>query len=169
MNKYILSIITCFILFATTNSFAQKVGYVDTQSLIQAIPEVKEANTNIETYKAQLQKKGQEMVKALQAKYQDLERRQAQGDISPKQLEAEASKLKEEEATLAQFEQTSSEKILKKSETLLKPLRDKIQQAIDDVASENGFAYIIDSSFGVILYADPSADVGTLVKAKLGL
>ncbi len=169
MKKFIIACTFLLGVFCTSSIQAQKVGYVDTQSLIQSIPEVKEANSNIETYKAQLQKKGQEKIKALQTKYQDLERRQAQGDISPKQLEVEASKLKEEEAALGEFEQSSQEMIIKKSETLLKPLRDKIQAAIDEVASENGFAYIIDSSFGVLLYADPSADVSALVKAKLGL
>lgn len=170
MKKLLITLSFAILGFAlNTTLTAQKVGYVDTQALIQDIPEVKEANSNIETYKTQLQKKGQEMVKALQTKYQNLERKQANGEISPKELEVEAAKLKEEEQALAQFEQTSQEKIMKKGETLLKPLRDRIQKAIDEVASENGYAYIIDASIGVLLYADPSSDVGAMVKAKLGL
>lgn len=170
MKKLLITLSFAILGLAMNNTLtAQKVGYVDTQALIQDIPEVKEANSNIETYKTQLQKKGQEMVKSLQAEYQALERKQANGEISPKELEVEAAKLKEKEQALAQFEQSSQEKIMKKGETLLKPLRDRIQNAIDEVAAENGYAYIIDASIGVLLYADPSADVGAMVKAKLGL
>lgn len=148
---------------------AQKFGYVDTQEIIEQLPEVKEANSNIETFKSQLQSKGQDMLKALQAKFQDLTKRQQQGDISPVQVETEAAKLKEEENKILLFEQESQQKIIKKSEDLLRPIRDRIQKAIDDVAAENGFTYIFDYSTGLVLYGDESANVMSLVKAKLGL
>lgn len=148
---------------------AQKFGYVNTQDLLQNLPEVKEANSNIEAYQTQLQKKGQEMLQSFQAKYQDLERKQAQGEISPKQLEVEAQKLKEEENKILEFDASSQQKILEKSETLLSPIRDRVQNAIDAVASENGFDYIFDYSTGFILFADESADVSSMVKSKLGI
>ena len=168
MKKYLLFTLLLAI-GVVTDSVAQKFGYVDTQEIIELIPEVKEANAEIETLKTQLQKRGQEMLQALQVKYQGLERREAQGEISPKQLETEAAKLKQEEGTIVQFEQESQQKILQKSESLLAPIRDRIQKAIDDVAAENGFAYIFDYSTGFVLYADNATNVGSLVKAKLGL
>ncbi|MBL0100203.1 MAG: OmpH family outer membrane protein [Saprospiraceae bacterium] len=48
-------------------------------------------------------------------------------------------------------------------------MQDKITKAIKDVAAENNFLYIIDSGMGVVLYADPAADVTKLVKVKLGI
>ncbi len=167
-NLHIL--FTCILAICLTGTVqAQKFGFVNTQELIQGLPEVKEANSNIEAYQTQLQKKGQEMLQSFQAKYQDLERKQSQGEISPVQLEQEAAKLKEEETKILEFEQSSQQKILEKSETLLSPIRDKIQDAIDQVAAENGYDYIFDYSTGFILFADSTADVGALVKAKLGL
>lgn len=148
---------------------AQKFGYVNTQEMFQNIPEIKEANSNIETYKAQLQKKGQEMLQSLQTKYEALERKRAQGELSPKQLEVEAQQLQQEEMAIGKFEQESMDNINKKSETLLSPIRDRIQKAIDDVAAENGYTYIFDYGMGIILYADKSTDVSALVKAKLGM
>lgn len=146
---------------------AQKFGYINSQELIQNIPEVQEANSNIETYKTQLQKKGQEMVKALQTKYEGLERKRTKGELSPKQIETEAATLQAEEQGIMKFEQESQQNIANKSETLLKPIRDKIQNAIDAVAKENGYTYIFDYSMGIILYADEASDVSALVKAKL--
>lgn len=167
LSKYTL--VALLLLGSVITGYSQKFGYLNTQELIQQIPEVKEANTNIETYKTQLQKKGQDMVKSLQTKYQALEQKQGSGEISPKQLEVEAQELKKEEMKIAQFEQDSQQKIIDKSETLLKPLREKIQAAITAVANENGYDYIFDYSMGVILFADPSVDVSAKVKAKLGM
>jgi outer membrane protein len=165
------SVITLlFLALGMTSSMnAQKFGFVDTAEIVQSMPQVKEANANIETYRTQLQKKGQEKLKALQAKYGDLETKQGRGEISRVELEAEVAKLKQEEAELMKFDQESQEKIIAKSQKLLQPLTDQIQAAITEVASEQGYAYIFDSSTGFVLYADTAADCGPLVRAKLGL
>ncbi len=169
MKNFIqLFTVACFC-FLSLGLNAQKFGYINSQELIEQIPEVKEATSNLETYQNQLAKQGQDMLAKLQAKYQELERKQANGEISPKQLETEAAKLKEEETQLMAFEQSSQQKLLEKNNTLLAPIRDKIQAAIDDVAAENGFTFIFDYSTGFVLYADASTDVSGLVKAKLGL
>lgn len=167
MKKPIL-ILFCA-LFVSSVMTAQKVGYVNTQELIQSIPEVKEANSNIETYRTQFQKRGQDMLQNLQTKYVDLEKKHSRGEISPKQLEEEGAKLKLEEQNILKFEQESQQKILQKSEDLLQPLRNKIQAAIDQVAAEQGYQYIFDHSSGFVLYADKAADVSEVVKSKLGL
>ncbi len=169
MRNLLLTVL-CILSFAfASESFAQNFAYVDSQAIIEKIPEVKEANANIETFKAQLQKRGQEMLQALQQKYQALERREAQGEISPKQLEVEVQQLKTEEGKILQFEQDSQQKIIQKSEDLLSPIRDRIQQAIDDVADEKGYDYIFDFSTGFVLYANESTNVNSLVMAKLGI
>jgi len=169
MNRILKTISFSLVMLLAVSVNAQKFGYINTQELISQVPEVKEANSNIETYRKQLQDKYQNMIQSLQGKYQALEQKQAGGDISPKMLEAEAVKLKDEEKKIAEFEQSSQQKIVDKSETLLKPLRDKIQTAIDQVAAENGYDYIFDASLGVLLYADKTTDVSTLVKTKLGI
>lgn len=157
----------CLLMSISLN--AQKFGYINSQALIQQIPQVKEANAELETIKKQYEKQGQDKVASLQTKYQALERKQAQGEIAPKQLEVEAQALKQEEMEIAKFQQEIQQKLYEKSEILLKPIRDKIQNAINDVAKENGYDYILDQSMGILLYADESVDVSTLVKAKLGM
>jgi outer membrane protein len=166
-----LLILCSFVILCSfgTEATAQKIGYINTAELLQQIPQVKEANSNIETFRNQLLKKGQEMLGSLQNKYKELERKQAAGEISPKQLEIEAQGLKAEEAKIMEFDQSSQQKIFEKSETLLAPIRQRIQKAIDDVAAENGYSYIFDYSTGFVLYGDSSADVSALVKAKLNI
>jgi len=170
MNTIFKSLLLTVAFAALTISVqAQKFGYINSQELISQLPEVKEANAKIETLKKQLQKKGQDMIAALQTKYTDLQKKQTDGLLSPKQIETEAALLKEEETKLGQFEQTSQQKIYEKSEELLAPIQTRINNAIKEVAADNGYTYIFDSSLGLVLYADPGTDVSTLVKAKLGL
>jgi len=169
MKIVITNLIIAFAFLTTGSLQAQKFGYINSQELIQSIPEVKEANSNIETFKNQFQKKGQDMIKDLQAKYASLEQKRERGELSPKQLEVEAEKLKAEELQIMKFDQESQQQILKKSEDLLQPLRDRIQNAITAVAAENGYDYIFDFSTGIVLYADQSTDVSALVKAKLAM
>jgi len=166
-NSRLSVIICCFFLTVSLN--AQTLGYVDTQAIVQEMPEVKEANANIETFRNQLMKKGKDKLAALQNKYAELEKKQSRGEISPLQLDEQGAKLESEKQELIKFEQESQQNILSKSEKLLKPLRDRIQSAIDQVAAENGYSYIFDYSTGFLLYADQSVDVGNLVRAKLGM
>ena len=126
-KTFILSILFTFAAFFAN---AQKFGIVNSQEIISMLPEVKEASANIETFGNQLQKKYQQMITSLQAKYQDLERKQAQGEISPKQLEEEAKLLKDEESKLAQYEQSSQQQIVEKQNSLMQPIMERINEAI---------------------------------------
>lgn len=148
---------------------AQKIGYVNSQAIVAELPQVKEANANIDALKKQLGKKGQQMIEGLQAKYVELQQKQQKGDISPVQLEQEAAVLKKEEESIAKFEQSSQEKLMKKSQELLAPIQEKINTAIQDVAKEEGYDYIFDASMGSILYAAPSTDLADKIKSKLGI
>jgi len=165
--KKLFVIIT--LMFLASFGYSQKFAYINTQAILAEMPEVKQANDNIETFRNQLISLGQQKIEALQKKYRELEQKQKQGLLSPKQLDEEAAKLKKEEEQLAKFDQESQQRILEKNEELMKPIREKIQKAIDEVAKENGYEYIFDASMGFILYADPSTDVSDLIKAKLGI
>jgi outer membrane protein len=51
----------------------------------------------------------------------------------------------------------------------MEPMIEKANQAIEDVAKENGYTYILDTSAGTVLYFPESDDILPLVKTKLGL
>lgn len=150
---------------------AQKFGYLNSAALLQEMPEVKEAEANLETLQKQLQAKGQKMLDEFQSKYTELERKYSQGEISPKDLEGEKQLLQAEEAKLAQYEQEMQKQLLEKRETLLQPILDRVNDAIAAVAEEQGYNYIFDASpgVGVLLYADETTNVMNAVKARLGV
>ena len=166
MKKYFL--LTLSLAIATVG-FSQKFGYCNSGALLTSIPEVKAADSDLQAFQTQLTKKGQEMVKALQDKAAELNRKEQQGTISPKELEMQSAKLKEEQASIAQYEEEVYKKLAEKREELFKPILDRVNQAMADVAKENQFAFVFDQNTQVLLYADESLDVTKLVKAKLGI
>lgn len=157
------------LMVTATMAQAQKFGYINSQALLAEMPEVKQAEANLDALKKQLQKKGQQMLTSLEAKYKELQRKEAQGELSPKQLEGEAQTIKAEEVKIGQFEQDMQKQLLTKQEELMKPVIDRINNAIQSVAKEGSYTYIFDAVGGFILYADDNQDVTALVKAKLGM
>ena len=166
MKKYFLVALG---LTLATAGFAQKFGYCNSGALLTQIPEVKAADSDLQAFQAQLTKRGQEMVKSLQDKAAELDRKKEQGLISPKELETQGAKLEEEQAAIAKYEQEVYDKLAQKREELFKPILDRVNQAMADVAKENQFMFVFDLSSQVVLYADESLDVTKLVKTKLGI
>lgn len=148
---------------------AQKFGYINSAAILAEMPDVKEAESNLETLQKQLQARGEKMLQDFQVKYAELERRHSEGGIAPKDLEREAQKLQEEENKIVQFEQEMQRILLQKREELLQPILDKVNRAIKAVAEEGSYAYIFDASTGVLLYADENTDVTAKVRAKLAV
>jgi len=145
----------------------QKFAYVNSQELLQDLPEVKAADAEIKTLQQQMQKKGQEMFESYQAKAMELQKKRDAGELSPKQLEVEAEKLGEDEAKIRQFDTEMQTNIMKKQQELLGPIQEKVNKAIEDVAKSEGFTMVFDSSAGGVLYADESTNITSKVKAKL--
>jgi len=152
-----------------TVGYSQKFGFCNSGALLTSIPEVKAADSDLQAFQAQLTKRGQEMVKALQDKAAELDRKEKQGTISPKDLAEQSAKLKEEQEAIGKYEQEVYEKLAQKREELFKPILDRVNQAMSDVAKENQFLFVFDQTTQVLLFADESLDVTKLVKTKLGI
>ncbi len=166
MNRIVL---ICLMLLAmgTSPIVAQKIAYINSSALMQDLPEIKQADSNLSAFQTQLQKRGEQMVTALQTKYQDVAKKQSAGEISPKQLEEESAKLKEDEAKINQFEQDMNKQVAEKRQALYQPILDRINGLITEVAKSMGFDYVFDSSTGILLFADEKYDITADVKHKL--
>ena len=146
-----------------------KIGYINRVVLMQEIPDVKQANSNLEALQKQLQAKYEGMVKEFEQKYQDLAQKEQRGELSPKEVEEEGKKLQGEQTRIGQYEQEIQQQLVEKQNSLLKPIVDKMTAKIAEVAKEEGYTYIIDDSAGLLLYKDESLDITAKVKTKLGL
>lgn len=167
--KKILLLTFGLVMTLAVSSFSQKFGYINSSALLSELAEVKQADSNLKAFQTQLTKKGQEMVKELQDKAAELERKKELGTVSPKDYQTQAAKLQEEEAAIGKYEQEVYEKLAKKREEEYKPILDRVNTAMQEVAKENGYLIVFDSGTQILLYGDESLDVTPLVKTKLGL
>ncbi len=162
------SFLLAFMCF-TLNMNAQKFGYVNSQELLFMLNDVKVMQSNLEDLQKQLQKKGQQMLTAYQTQEQDAMAKKERGELSPVQEETVLKDLQAKQAELMTFEKEMQQKLIDKEKVLLEPILKKVNDAISSVATQEGYQLIFDTSTGVLLYADETQDVSSLVKAKLGI
>ena len=154
---------------ATAALTAQKFGYVNTALLLQDMPEVQAANSQLEAYQQQLMSEGQDKVKAFEAKVVQYQQAAAAGEMSQKQIAEKEQELATEQQSLAQLEQEVQNKILIKREELLTPILQQVDEAIQAIGNEGGYTFIFDASVqGAMLYAPEADDLIDEVRTKLG-
>jgi len=146
---------------------AQKYGYINSDALIAEMPKVKQMQPELESLQKILNKKRETMITDLQAKQQDAQRKYEQGLLSPADQETVQAQLVTGQQEIAAYEQTMQNDLLKKQQELLDPILKQVDDAIKQVAKENGYTMIFNSA--VLLYADEAQDVSAQVKAKLNL
>ncbi len=158
----ILAIIT---LFATGLVQAQKIASIDYESILSAMPEAKKMTTDLEAFS---KAKGDELNK--QAVAFEAEVKQYQTVDGPKMTEAQRTAKEEElqkkQQNLQQLQYTAQNDLSQKREAALKPLIEKVNNAVSKVAKANNFEFIIDSS--ALIYKG-GADATPLVKKELGI
>ncbi len=168
MRKYLtLMILAAFIGIASTVT-AQKIAFVNSSLLLQDMPQVKQAESEIQVLRTQLQKAYQNDVTKWQGKLQDLQRKEKQGEISPKMLQDEAKVLEDEQQGLIKKEQEMMGQLQEKENELLQPILNKVNDAIKKVAEANGYQAVFDAT-PALLYIDPVIDISELVRNELGL
>lgn len=169
--KKIFTIVMLSALFVmgTSDLMAQKFGYMNSTALLSEMPDVKQAQANLEALKTQLQKKGQQEIEKLQKDFQDVQRKYEQGLLSPKEQEEEGARLKTREQELAKTEQQMIQQLSEKEQSLMQPILERVNTVIKTIADEEGFTYIFDTSTGVLLFAEESMDVTDKVRQRLGM
>ena len=168
MKKVILSFIT--LIFISTYSFAQKMGYVDTDYILSNIPEYKAAQAEIDKISVDWQKE-------IEAKYAEIDKLykiyQAESvlltdDMKKKRENEIINKEKEVKDLQKQRFGVDGELFTKRME-LVKPIQDKVYNAVKQVAEKSGLAFIFDKSGQVsLLYSNSKYDKSEDVLNLLG-
>ena len=163
---FFVAILSCL----SIGLFAQKVGHINTGILLEGMPEVTSANSQLETFQKQLVSKGQQLVQGLQAEYNAFVAEAQKGTMAPKVQQEKQEALQKKQQEIAKYEQEVQAKITAKQEELLTPILTKVDNAIKAVGKEGGYLFIFDESVpNTILFADESLDITGAVKAKLGI
>jgi len=169
MKKILLLIVAITL---SLSAFSQtKYGYIDSEYILGNIPEYKEAQKELDRLAANWQK--------------DIEKRFASIDSMYKKYQVEAITLpenlkqKREEAIIkAEQDVKDLQKkrfgkdgdLFKKREELVKPIQDRVFNAIEALAKDRGYGFVFDTAGSMtIVYADPKFDLNDMVMQRLGI
>ena len=154
----------------SASAFGQdlKFGHVNIQKLVTELPDKLAADKKLQNEANKLEQNLKVMNEELDAKYTDYMQKR---DTLPELIRATKEKeLQEISERLKNFQMLAQQNIQQQEQQLLQPIIEKIQKAIDEVGSENGFIYIFDISSRVVIYhSEQSKDVEELVKAKMAV
>ncbi|MDY6436580.1 MAG: OmpH family outer membrane protein [Bacteroidales bacterium] len=148
------------------NAQGQKIGYVDSQSIIDMMPESAKIQQDLQAYYGELQAELQAMATEYQNKLRDYEANSAtMSNILRQSKEKEIVDL---QGRIQDFQNNAESDFAAKQEELSKPMLDKIKKAIDDVVKAKGMAYVFEKTV-ILSIGDTAIDITADVKAKLGL
>jgi outer membrane protein len=146
---------------------AQKVAHINLDSLISIMPESKTAQAAVQEYAKQLEAEVTKMQAELQAKYEEYQLKSK--DWAELVRASKEKELNDLNQRIQDFQQQAQQDYQKKSAELSKPVYDKAKKAIDQVAKENSYKYVLDTSTGLVLYNEATDDIIGLVIKKLGI
>ncbi len=156
-------------LFIVGSFYAQaqsKVAHINTQELVESMPEMINAKSELEKLAKTYETDIQAMATELQNKI-----KQYDAESSTKTDEENGKRLQEVqsmEQSIRQYQGQAQQDLQKKEIELLKPITEKAKAAILKVGNDQGFNYVLDSSQGQGVIMANGKDLLADVKAELG-
>ena len=161
----------CMAFLVSGSLFAQKFGYVDTDYVLSKMPDYQKAQAELDKLSMEWQNEIQEMAKSIEGLYASLKAEEVL--LTNEMKEQRAEEISKKEAAMKEYQNEifgfSGLYFLKKEE-LVKPIQDKVFEAVEKVARENRLAMIFDKAADlVMIYTDPRYDYTDFVLDELGL
>ena len=160
----VLFFLSCGVAFAQA-----KIGYVDSQTIMQRLPEGQDAQRQLDALVAQWQAEITKMQNEWQKKYEEYDKKKLiMSDQTRAEAELELVQLEKRVTDYRNQKFGQNGEMFTKQNELLKPVQDRIFKAIQDVAIEDSFDYVFDKSGDILLlYANDKYDLTSKVLQKL--
>jgi outer membrane protein len=164
-------IITCCIFFAATAALAQKYAIIDSRYILDKMPEYGKAQKQLDDIAADWQKDIDTRQMNLDKMYKDYEAEQVMLSDDLKKKREDQLFIKEKELRDLQRQRFGFEgDLFKKRQELIKPIQDKVFNAVQKIAVARGYDFVLDKSEGItIIFADPKLDKSEDVLKELGI
>ncbi|MDA0193459.1 MAG: OmpH family outer membrane protein [Bacteroidetes bacterium] len=168
--KTLAALLVAFILTGSTFAQNLKIGYTNIDYVLSLMPEAKQIQAELDSYEKQLDNQLQAKIKEYQIKGEEYQNLPATtSEVIRKDKETEIVNLQN---SIQAFQQQASNSLVEKRGELLQPAYDKIQNTIEEVATENGFTHVFSTDSGggfVLLWAREEDNISNLILAKLGI
>lgn len=164
---FVVLVVMMTMAYTATAQKAQKIGHIDFPGLIQMMPGQDSINKAYETYAKGLENQITTMQAELENKQLDYEAQQA--TLSSIIKQTKEKELQDLYNRLVDFNQKAQQDLQNYENELLNPLIEKARNAVNAVAKEKGFSYILNTAQGMVLFSENGEDIMPFVKAKLGI
>ena len=150
---------------------AQRYAIVDTKYILDKIPEYQDAQKKIDQISEQWQKEIDDKQSTLDKMYKDYEAEQVMlSDDLKKKREDELFNKEKEVRDLQRKRFGFEGDLFKKRQELVKPIQDKVYNAIQKIAVNRMYDFILDKSEGItVIFADPKLEKSDDVLRELGI
>ena len=166
-NTIKVFVLVALTLAAMSVSAQVKLGHIETQKLIQAMPEWTAAQKTFEEEQKKVNTELNGLREQFQTKLAEYsEKMKTYSEAMRATTEEELQGLQQR---IQRFQETAMAQLEKTQNDLMQPVMEKALNAIKEVGKENGFTYIFDMNAGILYAAENSQDVLPLGKKKLGL
>lgn len=171
MKRNLIFLFSLILIFISPKGFTQdqlKIGHVNVVEIVSVLPESDSAQILMENDTKELES----MLENMQVEYNKMVNDYQQNLNSYSELvkNTKESELMEMQNRIQTFQQNASQQLQERNYELLQPIYDKIQKAINKVATREGFTYILDISKGSVVFtANNSQNINSLVLAELGI
>ena len=168
MKKALLILVSFLLL--SVGSYAQKFAYVDTDYILNNIPEFNQAQDKLDEISKQWQAKIEGIYAEVDKMYRDYQTQEVLLTDEMKKKREEAIIAKEKSAKDLQKKRFGPEgDLYGKRQELIQPIQDKVYDAIQQLAANSKYAVIFDSSSDLImLYSNPNLDKSDKVLDNMG-
>lgn len=147
-----------------------KFGVVNSQEIFNVMPEKATAENTLKTASDRYEAEYKNLQEAFQKKLTDYEAQEKDPSTPDAIKQRHQEELQTEYQKIQNFQQTAAQDLQKQQDTLLAPISQKLQNAIQAVGAEGGYTFIYDLSIPSIVYHGAGAeDISAKVKAKLGI
>jgi len=165
-----LSFLTLLLIFTINIAQAQKYAYVDTEYILDNIPEYSDAQEELDDMSQKWQKEIEtqySQVEELYKKYQ-AEAVLLPDDIKKKREEEIVTKEQKVKELQRKYFGPEGE-LFKKRQELIQPIQEKVFNAIESIALTSNFAFVFDKAGGMtLLYGNPKFDISDDVLDEVG-
>lgn len=165
-----LLVILVMICSAVSVQAQTKVGHINSNELIEKLPEADSIKKTIQKEQEMWQRLLTDKRTEMNTKYAAVLELMDDPNVAQAEKEIKTQEIENLQKSYQELEQRANDELTQKQQELLTPLLEKVKNTISEVAKANGYAYVMDTSEGSgIIYSDSSFDLMPLVKAKLGV
>ena len=169
MKIFSITLVLCLLL--TLSSSAQRYAVIDSKYILEKMPEYKASQQKLDQFSEQWQQE-------IDKKSADLDKMYKEYDAEQVMLSDELKKKREDELFNKDKELRDLQKkrfgyegdIFKKRGELIKPIQDRVYNAVQKLAVSKLYDFILDKSEGItVIFADPKLDKSDDVLKELGV